>query len=187
MPINELAYGRQRLVEIVIALARAYIEGMHTAGMAATGKHFPGHGGVSADSHLCLPHDRRSLDAVEDCDLRPYLALRETLDAVMTAHVRYDAVDPETPTYSPFWLGQILRGRVGFQGVVFSDDLAMEGAVDQQHPAQRALRAQQAGCDMLLMCNDLAGADEILSASLGLPDAARLSALRGPPAATVPA
>ena len=165
--------------ETVTALGRAFIDGMHKAGMSATGKHFPGHGGVSADSHQCLPHDNRTLDAVEDCDLKPYLALRDVLDAVMTAHVQFDAIDPDTPTYSSFWLRRMLRDTLGFTGIVFSDDLAMQGAVDRRPLAQRARRAQLAGCDIILICNDPAAADEILAASLEPPDQHRLAAMRG--------
>lgn len=137
----------------VCHLGAHYIDGMQSAGMAATGKHFPGHGGVVADSHLELPVDCRSYQALEAADLRPYFELAPRLDGIMTAHVLFEAIDPELPTFSSFWLKEVLRKRVGFNGIVFSDDLTMEGATVAGSITDRADRALAAGCDMVLVCN----------------------------------
>ncbi len=148
----------------VTMLARAFIDGMHQAGMAATGKHFPGHGGVADDSHHCLPRDPRPLTRLEACDLLPYQRLKDHLAGVMTAHVCFDQVDEQTPTFSSFWLQQVLRERIGFRGMVFSDDLVMVAAATCGTPAERARLARAAGCDMLVVCNDQSAAGEILAA-----------------------
>lgn len=140
--------------ETVSILARAFIGGMNRAGMKATGKHFPGHGNVSTDSHICLPCDDRAWDKIECSDLLPYRQLSPILHGVMTAHVQFSSVDQELPTYSSFWLRRVLREQIGFKGVVFSDDLSMEGAKVQADPVQRVTRALDAGCDMALLCND---------------------------------
>ncbi len=147
----------------VARLAMAFVGGMHQAGMAAVGKHFPGHGGVPGDSHVCLPSDPRRFDELEACDLVPYRALIKALTGVMTAHVYFDAVDGHTPAYSQFWLRQVLRKKLGFEGVVFSDDLSMRGARHKGDLCGRTRAALGAGCDMVLICNDLNNADRVLS------------------------
>lgn len=139
---------------VVIAMARAFIEGMHDAGMKATGKHFPGHGTVVADSHVEVPVDTRSLEQLQDSDLQPFAALSGLLDAVMPGHVVYSAVDPHCAALSPLWLQQILRQTLGFQGVIFSDDLSMAAAETAGDIIGRAEAALQAGCDMILVCNN---------------------------------
>ena len=139
---------------VIAALAKHYIAGMQSAGMHATGKHFPGHGGIHADSHLETPMDHRSLESLWESDLIPYRELAPLLGGVMTAHVRFPAVDDRVPTYSEFWIEEILRRRIGFRGVVFSDDLSMQGAADAGPAPERARRALAAGCDMVLVCND---------------------------------
>ncbi|MDH3639330.1 MAG: beta-N-acetylhexosaminidase, partial [Gammaproteobacteria bacterium] len=169
--------------EIVSRLARAWVDGMNAAGMAATGKHFPGHGGVSLDSHACLPCDERDLAQIETLDLLPFVRLAPILSGIMTAHVLFQAVDAAVPTYSPRWLKEILRRRLGFTGVIFSDDLTMQGAATESRIEDRVSRALTAGCDMALICNDLPAADRALDrASRRVsPDlAARLAAMRGP-------
>jgi beta-N-acetylhexosaminidase len=147
--------------DAVTDLAAAYIDGMNASGMAATGKHFPGHGGVEADSHHSLPCDSRTLDELIDCDMAPFRALAGELGGVMTAHVLFNTVDETIPTFSRYWLQEELRGRLGFEGVIFSDDLSMEGA-KQADIVVSAERAMSAGCDMVLVCNDPDAADELL-------------------------
>lgn len=151
--------------ERATALASAFRKGMNAAGMAATGKHFPGHGAVAADSHLALPYDERDLDSIRAKDLVPFKTLiDEGLEAVMPAHVVYKNIDPNPAGFSPFWIQQILRKELGFKGVVFSDDLSMEGAASAGSFPERARLAQEAGCDMLLVCNNPSAAEQVLDA-----------------------
>ncbi len=138
----------------IATLAEAYIAGMTSAGMQATGKHFPGHGGVAEDSHLETPVDPRDLDALRKQDLIPYQHLGNQIAAIMTAHISFPNVDSALPTFSSFWIQQILRKEVGFDGLVFSDDLTMKGAEYAGIPIERAEKALAAGCDMILVCND---------------------------------
>jgi len=138
----------------VAELAGAFARGMRRAGMAAVGKHFPGHGGVAADSHHELPVDRRSLAELEARDLLPFRRLIDGgLEAVMCAHVFYPEIDALPAGFSPFWLQTVLRRKLGFDGAVFSDDLAMTGAAVVGDLQARAKAALSAGCDMLLACN----------------------------------
>ncbi len=142
-------------VNDVSELASAWCDGVRGAGMAAVGKHFPGHGGVAGDSHEELPADERAYDAIEMEDLVPFERLvRRGLEAVMPAHVVYPRVDPRPAGFSPFWLRKVLRERVGFQGVIFSDDLNMAAAATGGSYPERARVALAAGCDMLLVCNN---------------------------------
>jgi beta-N-acetylhexosaminidase len=151
--------------EVVSLLAAAWMHGMHDAGMAAVGKHFPGHGAVSEDSHLDLPVDRRDIDAIMKSDVSPYIRLfSEGLEAVMPAHVIYQQADKHAAGFSHFWLKQILRDQLKFDGVIFSDDLSMAAAASAGSYATRALAAIDAGCDMILICNQPQAADEILQA-----------------------
>ncbi|MDR9440708.1 MAG: beta-N-acetylhexosaminidase [Halomonas sp.] len=151
---------------VVARLGRAFLDGLHEAGMVAVGKHFPGHGGVAADSHHELPVDGRSLEALRQRDLLPFAELATRLDAVMPAHVVYPGFDPRPAGFSPAWLG-MLRESLGFKGVIFSDDLSMAGAASAGTPADRAQVALAAGCDMLLVCNDRSAAHEVLDACHG--------------------
>ncbi len=166
-PVLDLDWGRSGVIgnrafhgdpEAVTALAGALIDGMHAAGMACCGKHFPGHGWVEADSHLAIPVDERSLTELEP-DLTPYRRLK--LDAVMPAHVIYPRVDDRPAGFSPIWLGK-LRGELGFDGVIFSDDLSMEGAAFAGDMVARAEAAWRAGCDMLIICNSPDAVGEVL-------------------------
>jgi beta-N-acetylhexosaminidase len=149
--------------EAVADLARAYMIGMRRAGMEATGKHFPGHGSVAADSHSELPVDPRSLTELMAGDLIPFERLSHYgIAALMMAHVVYPEVDTRPAGYSRTWIRDILRRRLGFQGLVFSDDLDMAGALWAGEPDERARLALEAGCDMVLACNDRGAAVRIL-------------------------
>lgn len=170
--------------QIATELLGAYIDGMHAAGMVAIGKHFPGHGGVSGDSHHCVPCDSRELNQIWSCDLVPYSELIHELQGVMTAHVLFEKCDSNIPTFSSYWIQRVLRQELGFEGVVFSDDLTMAGAeqATDENIVASGQRALDAGCDMLLVCNDHQKADNLLAgldfnASERL--SVRLQALRG--------
>ncbi|MDM8347821.1 beta-N-acetylhexosaminidase [Pseudomonas sp. sp1636] len=145
-------------------LAGAFIRGMNAAGMAATGKHFPGHGWAEADSHVAIPVDERSLEQIRASDLQPFAQLSKQLAAVMPAHVIYPQVDDQPAGFSRRWLQEILRGELQFTGVIFSDDLSMAGAHVVGDAACRIEAALTAGCDMGLVCNDRAAAELALSA-----------------------
>jgi beta-N-acetylhexosaminidase len=171
-----------RSADGVAILATRYCTGMRAAGMVATGKHFPGHGAVVADSHKSLPEDHRPYVDIVD-DMQPYERLIPTqLEAVMPAHVVYSQLDEKPAGFSSWWLGKELRGRLGFQGVIFSDDLSMEAAAVAGGPCDRARAALGAGCDMILVCNDRDSAVAILSLLEGHSDPTsqvRLARLHG--------
>lgn len=172
-PVLDLDYGQSKVVgdrsfhrqpEVVQALARALSAGLREAGMGAVGKHFPGHGYAEADSHLAIPRDGRDFETIWQADIQPYMhPLSAELAGVMPAHVIYDAVDPNPAGFSPFWIKDVLRGRLGFKGVVFSDDLTMEGATVAGDIVARAEAAHSAGCDMVLVCNRPDMADDLLA------------------------
>lgn len=154
--IGDRAFSSQP--QVIVDVANALIRGMHNAGMAATGKHFPGHGGVGIDSHIGIPRDSRSLMELESSDLIPFKLLTNSLDAVMPAHVIYSEIDENPAGFSRFWLTEILRNKLGFKGAILSDDLSMEGASIGGSYIQRAELALSAGCDMVLACNNRKGA-----------------------------
>ena len=137
----------------VADLARAYIGGMSRAGMAAVGKHFPGHGVVGADSHLALPVDARGEAELRARDMAPFVKCRDALAGIMPAHVIYPAVCPEPAGFSRHWLKTVLRGEIGFAGAIFSDDLNMAAAHVAGAIERRLEQALAAGCDVLLVCN----------------------------------
>ncbi|ART79000.1 beta-N-acetylhexosaminidase [Oceanisphaera avium] len=150
----------------VITHAGAYIKGLHLAGMASVAKHFPGHGSVRADSHKESPVDNRDFKTITELDMVPFkeLIAKGVVQGVMPAHVIYSHVDEKPAGFSPLWLKQILRQQLGFTGLIFSDDLTMEGAAVVGGYAARAYSALQAGCEVLLACNHRAGAVEIIDA-----------------------
>ncbi len=140
---------------VVGVLANAFISGMNEAGMQATGKHFPGHGSIAADSHIAMPIDNREWETIEHQDLYPFKYLIDSgIHALMIAHVIYSKVDSQAAGFSTFWLKKILREKLSFEGAIFSDDLSMEGAVVAGNYIQRAKCSLEAGCDMILVCNN---------------------------------
>lgn len=172
-PVLDLAHGVSGVIgdrafhskpDIVATLAYAFMHGMALAGMPAVGKHFPGHGGVAEDSHLALPVDHRNMSKLLKEDIVPFeKMIQNGLPAIMPAHVIYDQVDDKPAGYSKIWLQQILRGRLNFQGVIFSDDLSMEAAGVAGSYGKRAKQAIEAGCDMVLVCNHPDGVAEVVS------------------------
>jgi beta-N-acetylhexosaminidase len=189
-PVLDLDFGASGVIgdralhydpTAVGALGASLIQGFADAGMAAVGKHFPGHGFCEADSHVAVPTDGRKFAEIWKKDILPYKpAIEAGMAAVMPAHVIYPEVDPEPAGYSKYWLQDILRGKLGFDGLIFSDDLSMEGASTAGGIPERARAALGAGCDMVLLCNDPAGQDVLLEslkdAALVRPD--RLERMR---------
>ncbi|HFD80321.1 MAG TPA: beta-N-acetylhexosaminidase [Gammaproteobacteria bacterium] len=179
--IGDRAFHRRP--EVVAELAQAWQRGMHEAGMASVGKHFPGHGGVAPDSHHELPQDDRSLADLELADLIPFERLVPNgLNGVMVAHVLYPQLDRQPAGFSQRWLGGVLRQSLGFQGAVFSDDLSMGGAAWAGDYPQRATAALEAGCDMVLVCNQPERAAEVVESLAGYHEPAaqlRLARMHG--------
>ena len=149
--IGDRAFHRD--ARVATMLAKSVMHGLLLAGMQACGKHFPGHGYVAADSHVDIPVDRRSLKAILADDAKPYEWLSTSLASVMPAHVIYPKVDALPAGFSSRWLQDILRGQLGFTGAIFSDDLSMQGASVMGDAVQAAVAALQAGCDLVLLCN----------------------------------
>ena len=171
-PVLDLDFGRSGVIgdrsfssdpQIVYALAKALNSGLQLAGMANCGKHFPGHGWAEADSHVAIPVDERPLNAILQCDAKPYEWLDLSLAAVMPAHVIYPKVDSLPAGFSTIWLQTILRQQLAFEGVIFSDDLSMEGASVAGDVVKGAELALSAGCDAVLICNRPDLADRLLS------------------------
>jgi beta-N-acetylhexosaminidase len=171
-PVLDLDYGGSSVIgdralhfdpTAVGALGAGLVRGLAQGGAAAVAKHFPGHGYAEADSHVAVPRDERPFKEILRKDILPYKPVIEAgLAAVMPAHVIYPQVDAEPAGYSKHWLQQVLRGQLGFDGLVFSDDLSMEGAAVAGGPPERARAALAAGCDMVLLCNDPKGIDALL-------------------------
>jgi len=160
--IKERSFSSDKLE--VIQLAGAYIEGMKLAGMSSTGKHFPGHGSVKADSHIALPVDNRSSEDIFNNDMQTFKALIQNnqLDAVMPSHVVYAQCDELPCGFSQFWLQKILKQSLGFTGAIISDDISMHGASFVGDHLSRTRAAIEAGCDLILACNDPVAALTIL-------------------------
>ncbi|MFJ2993136.1 beta-N-acetylhexosaminidase [Pandoraea sp. NPDC087047] len=170
-PVLDLDYGTSAVIgdrafdadpRVVAMLAKSLNHGLLLAGMANCGKHFPGHGFVAADSHHEIPVDERSLAEILSVDAQPYDWLGMSLAAVMPAHVIYPQVDPNPAGFSAKWLKEILRGKYAFDGVIFSDDLSMQGASAAGDVVTAAHAALDAGCDMVLICNSPEKADRLL-------------------------
>jgi beta-N-acetylhexosaminidase len=144
-------------------LALSFMLGMRKAGMAATAKHFPGHGSVAGDSHHMIPVDRRQFEQLSQQDLVPFrVMIAAGVEGIMTAHVVYPEMDEQPPTFSRYWLADVLRQQLGFNGLVFSDDLSMAGAKIAGDAPERARAAMAAGCDVVLVCNDSDALDQVL-------------------------
>jgi beta-N-acetylhexosaminidase len=170
-PVLDLDWGRSGIIgdrafhsdpRVVTLLASHLMHGLALAGMASCGKHFPGHGWAKADSHVAIPHDERTQAELLSTDAAPYRWLGPQLAAVMPAHVVYDRVDPVAAGFSRRWIN-LLRRELGFAGAVFSDDLLMEGASSHGSVLARGRAALQAGCDLVLVCNDFNAMDQVLS------------------------
>jgi beta-N-acetylhexosaminidase len=170
-PVLDVDYGNSSIIgnralhsdpDAVAELAAALVQGLKEGGMGAVGKHFPGHGHVRADSHLELPVDDRPYADIEMADLVPFNRLiRAGLPAIMPAHIVFRQIDSRPAGFSPVWLKRILRDQLHFDGLVFSDDLSMEGAKTFGGIVERAEAALTAGCDMVLVCNDPAAVDTL--------------------------
>ncbi len=193
-PVLDVDYGSSGVIgdrafhsepQAIAELAHSLLQGLRQGGMHTVGKHFPGHGFVKADSHLEIPVDERSYTDIELCDLIPFRQMVNFgLSAIMPAHVIYPKVDPNPAGFSRVWLKDVLRGELGFEGCIFSDDLSMEGATVAGGIVQRANAALEAGCDMVLVCNRPDLADELLAGlkwEMPAPGKARLAQMRGRP------
>jgi len=189
-PVLDVDFGSSSVIgdrafsddpEDIAELAGGFIAGLAAGGAAAVAKHFPGHGYVKADSHLEVPVDDRELRDIEAADLVPYRELiRRGLGGVMPAHVIYPKVDSRPAGFSPVWLKEVLRGQLGFDGMIFSDDLSMEGASIAGGVVERGEAALDAGCDMVLVCNAPQAAAEVLRGLKAGPlDDARAMRMRG--------
>lgn len=190
-PVLDLDWGLSEIIgdrafhrepDVVSRLAKAYVTGMREAGMQATGKHFPGHSAVVQDSHRTLPVDRRPYADIRE-DILPFERLVAAgMAGVMAAHVSYPEVDAQPASFSSRWLEEELRATLDFRGAIFSDDLTMEGAAGLGSMPERATAALQAGCDMILVCNNRTGAVEVIDSlsSDGNPvSQVRLARMRG--------
>ena len=178
-PVLDLDYGGSSVIgdralhfdpTAVGALGACLVKGLAQGGVAAVAKHFPGHGYAEADSHVAVPKDDRPFKDIVRKDILPYRAVIEAgVAGVMPAHVIYPQVDAEPAGYSQHWLREVLRGQLRFEGLIFSDDLSMEGAAVAGGPPQRARAALAAGCDMVLLCNNPKGLDELLESLKDVP------------------
>ncbi|MDN5753034.1 MAG: beta-N-acetylhexosaminidase [Nitrosospira sp.] len=193
-PVLDVDHGQSCIIgdrafhhkpQVVSDLAHSLISGLKLGGMASVGKHFPGHGYIQADSHIEVPVDERAYPDIERNDLIPFRKLIGFgLLGIMPAHVIYSRVDARPAGFSEVWLKEILRGELGFEGCIFSDDLNMEGAAVAGNVVQRAESALTAGCDMVLLCNNPTAADTLLAElqwNISAISVARLARMRGRP------
>ncbi len=173
--------GFAKNMQDIIPLASAFLKGMKRAGMASTGKHFPGHGSVKADSHIAAAIDHRSYEEIYQKDMQSFIQLQPQLDALMPAHVIYENIDPNPAGFSPYWIQKVLRQELQFDGVLFSDDLSMQAACVAGGADARIKAALNAGCDMGLVCNNRESACIALDGiqNLALPNQERLERMRG--------
>lgn len=158
--IGERSFGAE--AERVTILGKTVIETLHARKMPVTAKHFPGHGGVAADSHVQLPIDVRDFNALLSSDMQPFIKLKDQIDFVMPAHIVYSKIDDRPAGFSPVWVQEILRKQIGYRGRIITDDLSMAGAASFGDYSARAEAALDAGCDLLLVCNNRAGAIQVL-------------------------
>ena len=167
--------------QIIVALGTQLMQGMKAAGMATTGKHFPGHGAIAPDSHIAEAIDERSFDEIMATDIQPFMQTLPWLDAVMPAHVIFSQIDAKSAGFSKVWLQDILRQQLQFDGVIFSDDLSMQGAQAAGDVSARVRAAIEAGCDIALVCNDRVAAHEAAEAAqeLPYPNQNRVKTMRG--------
>jgi beta-N-acetylhexosaminidase len=173
-PVLDLNYGVSVVIgdrafgdtpDQVDSIASAWMLGARDAGMISVGKHFPGHGAVVADSHLALPIDERDKETLFKQDMQPFAKLIDQgLEGIMPAHVIYSQIDKDLAGFSTFWLQTVLRDELGFDGVIFSDDLSMKATDDTGDYPSRANAALSAGCDMVLVCNNPEAAEEVIIA-----------------------
>jgi beta-N-acetylhexosaminidase len=173
-PVLDINYGRSEVIgdrsfsgnkKTLAQLASSFQRGLQKAGMVSIGKHFPGHGAVIPDSHIEIPIDERAYETIVEEDVYPFKQLiKEGMDGVMPAHVIYQSVDELPAGFSPFWIQTVLRGELGFKGTIFSDDISMHGASVIGNYEQRARQALKAGCDMVLVCNNREGAEQVIDA-----------------------
>jgi beta-N-acetylhexosaminidase len=196
-PVLDIDYGNSGVIgdrafhrntQAIAELALSLMTGLKRGGMASVGKHFPGHGFVAADSHVDIPVDERGFSEIESHDVEPFRRMIDAgMQAVMPAHVIYPKVDEHPAGFSKIWLHQVLRKHLGFNGVIFSDDLSMEGAVVAGDVTQRAVAALNAGCDMVLVCNRPDLVDELLLnldcriSAVSMARLARMHGHRNPP------
>lgn len=176
-PVLDINYGCSEVIgdrsfskdkEILTCLASSFQKGLKGAGMVSIGKHFPGHGAVAPDSHVDIPIDERPYEQIIEEDVYPFKQLiKDGMDGIMPAHVIYQSVDELPAGFSPFWVQTVLRGNLKFNGTIFTDDLSMHGASVIGNYEQRARQALTAGCDMALVCNHRAAAEQIIDALSG--------------------
>lgn len=173
-PVLDIDYKNNQVIgdrsfgadpEQIIDLTASMIDGFSAAGMISVGKHYPGHGYVKEDSHFELPVDSRSFDEISEKDLLPFKKLADKLVGIMPAHIVYEKIDSMPAGFSEFWIKNVLREQIGFNGIVFSDDVSMKATSSYGSIAQRVKMALSAGCDMVLICNDRSAVNKALSES----------------------